>query len=193
MKRWMIPVFAALGLALAACGSDGSASSSNQAPAAGGATAPAKTTVSIADVSGVGKVLVDANGNALYTPDAEAQGEIYCTGTCTSFWRPLAAGNNGPTGASGVPALTTISRPDGGKQVAVGGHPLYTFSSDSPGKVTGNGFSDEFGGEKFTWHVVMADGSMAGVAGGGSTPTPTTSGGGYNYGGSGGYGSGYGG
>lgn len=189
MKRWMIPVVAALGLALAACGSDGSASSSG-GPAAGGTSAgtpAAKATVSVADVSGVGKVLVDSNGNALYSPDAEANGEIYCTGTCTSFWRPLAAGANAPTAAAGVPSLTTISRPDGGKQVALGGHPLYTFSQDSPGKVSGNGFTDQFGGEKFTWHVVMSDGSMAGAAAG--SPTPTTAAGGYG----GGYGSGYGG
>ena len=30
---------------------------------------------------------------------------------------------------------------------------------DKPGEVTGEGFSDAFAGQQFTWHVVHADGS----------------------------------
>ena len=34
---------------------------------------------------------------------------------------------------------STITRPDGTKQLVVGGKPLYTFAQDKPGSVTGNG------------------------------------------------------
>jgi predicted lipoprotein with Yx(FWY)xxD motif len=176
MKRLLIPGIAALAVVLAACGSDGGAKSSsntsNSTPAASAAT------VTVADSAGIGKILVDSSGNALYSPDEEANGTIVCVDTCITFWRPLAAGSATPTAGAGAPSLGVITRPDGGKQVAVDGHPLYTFSQDSPGKVTGNGFADDFGGQHFTWHVVMADGSIAGAP---SAPMPTTPGGGYGY------------
>lgn len=62
--------------------------------------------------------------------------------------------------------------------------PLYTFSEDSPGNATGDGFSDEFGGHHFTWNVVRAAGSTASATGSGSSgSTPgSTSGSGGKYG-----------
>jgi hypothetical protein len=39
---------------------------------------------------------------------------------------------------------------------------------DEPGEVTGDGFSDAFGGQQFTWHVVGADGSSKRGAGDGT-------------------------
>jgi predicted lipoprotein with Yx(FWY)xxD motif len=71
-----------------------------------------------------------------------------------------------------------LKRPDGTAQVTAGGKPLYTFTEDAPGKVTGNGFKDAFGGTRFTWHAVLASGKAAGAPG-----TSGTSGGGYGPGG----------
>ena len=34
--------------------------------------------------------------------------------------------------------------------------PAYTFSEDTPGAVTGDGFSDDFDGRHFVWSVVAA-------------------------------------
>jgi hypothetical protein len=57
---------------------------------------------------------------------------------------------------------------------------LYTFTEDPPGKVTGDGFADDFGSQHFTWHAVVANGTTAATSGGGSTPATTTAGG-YGY------------
>ena len=54
-------------LALAACGGG---SSSDSAPATGGET------VMVATVDRVGDVLVDSQGDALYSPDQEANGKV---------------------------------------------------------------------------------------------------------------------
>ena len=92
---------------------------------------------------------------ALYTPAGESASNIRCTGACTSIWMPVS-----PSAAK-VSGASAITRPDGKKQLAVGGKPLYTFAQDSPGEVSGNGVSDAFGGKSFTWHAVNAGGSTA--------------------------------
>jgi predicted lipoprotein with Yx(FWY)xxD motif len=46
-----------------------------------------------------------------------------------------------------------VRRPIGRRQVTYKGKLLYSFTLDKPGKVTGDGFADAFGGHKFTWHV----------------------------------------
>jgi predicted lipoprotein with Yx(FWY)xxD motif len=168
LRTISIPAAALLGaMALAACGG----SSGSAAPASTAST-PADT-VSTADVSGVGTVLVDAKGNALYTPDQEASGTIRCTDACTSIWVPLTVG--GGEQPSGVDGLGVLKRPDGAEQVTFDGKPLYTFVEDpGPRTVTGNGFKDSFGGTSFTWHVA-APGAVSGNSSTGST------GGGYGY------------
>lgn len=89
--------------------------------------------------SGVGQYLADSNGNALYTYGADTQGKSNCTGSCLYNW-PIYDASNAP---ASLPAnVTAITRSDGGKQYAYRGMPLYTFSSDSPGQVTGDGVSD---------------------------------------------------
>jgi Secreted repeat of unknown function len=64
-----------------------------------------------------------------------------------------------------------ITRPDGTKQVTDDGKPLYTFTEDSKGEVTGNDFSDDFGGQEFTWHAAPSDQMSTGSSGG----SPSTS------------------
>jgi hypothetical protein len=65
-----------------------------------------------------------------------------------------------------------IARPDGARQVTVDGKPLYTFSEDAPGKVEGNGFSDDLDGRHFTWNAVLAGGDSAGSSGGANDASP---------------------
>ena len=162
MHRLFLAAALAATLLIAACGSSAST------PAA-----PARDhQVDVRHVNGVGDVLVDASGRALYTPDQEANGKIRCVGDCMSFWVPLEPGAN-PTAADGAGKLALITRPDKTKQVTVDGKPAYSFSEDMPGKVTGDGFKDSFGGQTFTWHVLLA--------GGGKSDAASSGGGGYSY------------
>jgi predicted lipoprotein with Yx(FWY)xxD motif len=151
--RLLAATAVAVSLGVAACGGGGSSSSST--------TPPTSTTVAVKPVSGVGKVLVDSAGNALYSSSAEAGGKVLCTGACTSFWKPLTVGSGMPTAAAGAGKLGVIKRPDGTRQVALNGKPLYTFAQDTPGKVQGNGFSDQFGGHRFTWSAALAGGKSS--------------------------------
>ncbi len=147
----------AAALALAACGSSDDDDTSSASTA--GSAAGSSNTVSVADVEGLGEILVDSSGQALYFADEEADGQVRCLDGCTSFWKPLEPGAGAPTGAAGVPDLGVIDRPDGAEQVTAGGRLLYTFSEDSPGDVKGDGFEDDFGSQHLTWHAVRADGS----------------------------------
>jgi predicted lipoprotein with Yx(FWY)xxD motif len=148
MKRLMIALVAVVTvLALAACGGAGSDS---------GASSPAAdtATVSVEELGDSGRVLVDSAGKALYAADEEADSSVVCTGACTSFWVPLTIDGSAPSGDSLPSELDVVEREDGTRQVTFDGKRLYTFVEDEPREVTGDGFSDAFDGQQFTWHVV---------------------------------------
>jgi predicted lipoprotein with Yx(FWY)xxD motif len=107
-------------------------SSTDSASADGGAIVQTKTD------SSAGKYLADANGNPLYTYGGDSKGVSNCNGSCLYEWPIYAA-----TKTSGLPAnISVITRDDGTKQYAYKGLPLYTFTSDSNGQVTGDNVSD---------------------------------------------------
>ena len=138
----------------------------------GGSTSKSSgATVSSKRIAGAGSVLVDSQGRALYRSDQERGGMVRCTGACLSFWRPLTVSGT-PKGNSLPGKLATIRRPDGGRQVTFNGKLLYSFKLDKPGKVTGDGFKDAFGGQQFTWHVVHPTAAKSST-GATTTPTPT--------------------
>jgi predicted lipoprotein with Yx(FWY)xxD motif len=178
MKRLMTlgtPIAAAL--TIAACGGTGSSGSASTAagstPASGGST-----TVSVRQLPAVGSVLVDNTGKALYANNLETAGKILCNDPgCNAFWTPLTLRAGMPTAPANVGKLGVTKRPDGTAQVTANGRPLYTFSEDSSGKATGNGFQDQFAGHNFTWNVVLSNGTLAGTTGSGSgaaTPNSTS-------------------
>jgi predicted lipoprotein with Yx(FWY)xxD motif len=167
MKKLLIPLAAIVAaVALAACGGGSSDDDSASAAAAG----TNGQTVAVQDLGDAGSVLVDSSGKALYTSNVEESGMVACTDGCESFWEPLTTDSGKPTGD--VPGkLGVIDRPDGGgQQVTFNGVPLYSFTEDGTGEVTGDGFSDAFDGRQFTWSVVSV------ASGGGSQDTsPDTS------------------
>jgi predicted lipoprotein with Yx(FWY)xxD motif len=161
-KLLMLGAALAASILVAACGGG---SSESAAPASGGGK-----TVAVMSMDGIGKVLVDSSGKALYASDLEADGKVHWTSR--SFWKPLTVDSGTPTAAAGVGKLGIIKRPDGSRQVTDNGRLLYTFTEDSPGKAEGNGFSDDSNGEHFTWNAVLAGGKVAsssGSQGGGSS------------------------
>ena len=97
-------------------------------------------------------VLTDASGKPLYYLSADTATTLACTGTCPYTWPPLLATGT-PTSATPLPhQLTILALPDG-QHVEYDGHPLYTYSVDSPLQAYGDGIQ-AFGG---TWHVVTPD------------------------------------
>jgi predicted lipoprotein with Yx(FWY)xxD motif len=94
-------------------------------------------------VPGVGRILATTRHMALYTYLPErADHTVHCVGACAVAWPPLriargvriARRARGLTGVFG-----TVRRPNGAVQLTRNGLPLYSFSSDAPGTVTGNG------------------------------------------------------
>jgi predicted lipoprotein with Yx(FWY)xxD motif len=102
------------------------------------------------------RILVTRSGMTLYSLSVERRGHFICTTSfCLSLWKPLVvpAGVK-PTGVSG---LATVRRPDGRRQVAFKGAPLYRFVQEmKAGNVKGNGFRDVG-----VWRPVVARGSAA--------------------------------
>ncbi|HVJ42815.1 MAG TPA: hypothetical protein VM639_15030 [Dongiaceae bacterium] len=97
--------------------------------------------------SAAGAVLTDQHGMTLYTYDEDNPGASSCTGLCAAAWPPLMAQD----GAQPTGHLAVISRPDGSKQWAKDGMPLYTYSQDKkPGDIRGEGLEG-------TWHIVRPD------------------------------------
>jgi predicted lipoprotein with Yx(FWY)xxD motif len=167
-------LIAAAALALGACGGDDDGSAGSNM-GSGGETASAGG-VSVQSIDGT-DVLADSNGQALYSADEEQGGKVLCTGGCTSIWKPVPASEG--SGASSDLDLGEVDRPDGAKQLTYMGAPLYTFTEEGSGKLTGDGVTDSFGGNSFTWHAAT---TTAGDSG-----SSDSSGSGGGYGGGAGY------
>jgi predicted lipoprotein with Yx(FWY)xxD motif len=177
MKRLLAPaIISAAALAVAACGTDdgdsGSAAAANAVSAsapdsASASDSPASSagstpTVSVTEIEEFGPVLTDAEGQVLYVSDEEAADPaVVCTDACEEFWAPAEAGSEAPTGAEGVTGLDVFERPDGSMQVTHEGLRLYTFTLDESGEATGEGLSDTFDDQRFTWHVALVDETAA--------------------------------
>jgi predicted lipoprotein with Yx(FWY)xxD motif len=157
MTRYLAIGIIGLAALVGACGSD------DEEQASGAAVGSADT-VAVKDMSGVGRVLVDASGAALYTADQEEDGKVRCVDDCLTFWLPVIAPESGPpTGGDGVTGkLDVIERNDGARQVTYDGKPVYRFSEDPPGEVTGDGFEDDFGGKTFSWNAITVGGGDSG-------------------------------
>jgi predicted lipoprotein with Yx(FWY)xxD motif len=167
-----IAILPVLAIGLAACGG----SNSNDSSTSGSGSVGGGATVATKSVAGTGTVLVDSKGAALYTNDMDTSSKAVCTGQCLTEWVPLAAPAGGKPSSDDAAVqakLGTLQRPDGSGQVTFGGKPLYTFVEDPSGQVTGDGFSDAFGGTHFVWTAATTGGSSAGQAGTTTTQQPS--------------------
>ncbi len=135
---------------------------------AGAATSKAVTT---ATVPGVGVILVDSQGHALYT-HTDANGKaVACTGACSTAWPPMTVAAGAKVKApKGVKALAVASATH---QVTSGGLPLYRFSGDSAAKQAKGDGVNAFGG---TWHAASVKAQTAK-----STPTTNAGTGGVSF------------
>ena len=138
-----------LTLGLAGCGDD-----DDDATAADETTTTAEPagepTVLVAE-TGLGEVLVNAEGMTLYLFMPDSMETSACTDDCVSAWPPLMAEAVAGDGVDQA-LLTTAPRTDGDDQVAYNGHRLYTYAGDSaPGDTTGHGVGD-------VWFAVTPEG-----------------------------------
>jgi predicted lipoprotein with Yx(FWY)xxD motif len=146
----------AAAVALSACGGDENGDGGNARaadPAAGSGI------VSTQSIDGT-DVLVDSEGRALYSAKAENGGRIRCTGECTGSWDPTSASATEADSASAELDMEfgVVMRPDGDRQLTLDGRPLYTFTEEGPGQLTGDGFVDDFEGTRFEWEAATVGG-----------------------------------
>lgn len=98
--------------------------------------------------SSLGKIYADSRGFTLYSYSADSEGVSTCTGGCAVAWPPYFVEENQ---VANVEKLSKISRPDGKKQWAFAGKPLYFYAADRA--------AGETKGEKVAnvWFVVSAE------------------------------------
>jgi predicted lipoprotein with Yx(FWY)xxD motif len=150
----------------------GSTPPASAAPASGPAAAAATVRISQALVGGrTEAILVNGRGLPLYFYRPDTATESLVGGGLAAFWPPLTSVT--PTGPGLSGKLTVVTDAHGG-QVAYNGHLLYTFASDQPGQVTGQGVQDFF---VVTPGIAPITGSPAPT---GTIPA-SPSGGGYGY------------
>ena len=107
--------------------------------------------------TGLGRILVNAQGRTLYLFLQDHDGKSACAGTCTRVWPPAIVAH-APQAGAGVEAakLTTTLRTDDTRQLVYNGHPLYAMVADTrPGQTQGQGFLG-------TWFVVSPAGHLIG-------------------------------
>jgi predicted lipoprotein with Yx(FWY)xxD motif len=132
---------AAIGGVTAAVASSSPASSatpSSSAPAASGATV---RTVQASVNGKTETILVSAQGLPLYYYQPDTAAKSLVSGQLLAAWPAVTAGM--PTG-SGLSGQLTAVNDTHGSQVAYNGHLLYTFITDRPGQVTGQGVQNFF-------------------------------------------------
>ena len=138
------------GIGLAAVAAAGGVTAA--AAAAGGTSASSATTghsataatVHTASATVDGKtetILVNSGGLPLYFYRADTAAKSFVTGGVASLWPALTSA--APTAAGATGKLTVVNDTHG-HQVAYNGHMLYTFTSDEPGQVTGQGVQNFF-------------------------------------------------
>jgi predicted lipoprotein with Yx(FWY)xxD motif len=165
-----------IGLAIAAAvggvtAASASGSPAPSAPAAGHGAMTATVRTAPATVAGKTEtILVNAQGLPLYFYRPDTAAKSFVTGGLARLWPPLTSA--APT-AAGARGKVTVVNDANGHQVAYNGHLLYTFISDHPGQVTGQGVQNFF---VATPGLVPLTATAAPAA-----PAPAAPAGGYGY------------
>jgi predicted lipoprotein with Yx(FWY)xxD motif len=129
----------------------------------------------------MGAVVTDQGGWVLYRFDKDTAkpSKSNCDGACARIWPPAVTdGNPALTGVS-AEKVGTVARADGGRQLTLGGWPLYRYAGDvQPGNWKGQAVNG-------TWFVSAPDGKKNLTCLPSATPTPVapppTEGGGGGY------------
>jgi predicted lipoprotein with Yx(FWY)xxD motif len=102
-------------------------------------------TVDIAYKPTIGFYLTNGTGYTLYifTHDTPGNGTSTCTGACLQIWPAFYSSALKLAPGLNATSFTVITRPDGAKQLAYNGWPLYYYAPDkAPGDTNGQGFKN---------------------------------------------------
>jgi predicted lipoprotein with Yx(FWY)xxD motif len=114
-----------------------SAADARRPPGEDGLRVAAKRARIVAKKSAYGRVLFDANGQAIYVFEIDRRNRSNCTSEeCVEAWPPLLTKER-PSAGEGADArlLGTIRRSDGRLQVTYNGRPLYFYEHEAPGEI----------------------------------------------------------
>ena len=162
-KSFVVFVVAVLALLATACGSSSQKSTTSTTKPAtstpGTSPTSAGTKISSTTLSGLGPVLVDAQGRTLYVFAPDKAKAVTCTGTCATVWPPvpLSGSKAVPAGAVKASLLGSDPNPSGGRVVTYAGWPLYTYTGDD-GPGTANGWRIDLNGGY--WYVISPAGRV---------------------------------
>jgi predicted lipoprotein with Yx(FWY)xxD motif len=144
-------------------GGDGYGDASPSAPASSPAAPPtggvppvgvSTTALTGKDIKQMGNVVVDSEGWTAYRFDLDTPNppKSACFDACLRSWLPiLAKGSPVLTGVD-IAKVGAVDRPDGGRQLTLGGWPLYRFVGDNgPAKWKGQAVNN-------SWWVVQSTG-----------------------------------
>ncbi|MFD4787258.1 SCO0930 family lipoprotein [Streptomyces sp. NPDC058459] len=133
-------------------GADGAQSSASPATPA----APAGK-LTVATNPQLGSVLTDGSGLTLYRFDKDTAEppKTNCEGDCATTWPPVPAADANAGAGIDKAMLGEVTRPDGTKQLTIGGWPAYRYAKDlNSGDVNGQGV----GGK---WFALAPNGKKA--------------------------------
>jgi len=162
-KSLLLLVVPVLALLATACGSSSKKSTTSTPKAltstAATASTSAETKISSATISGLGPVLVDAQGKTLYIFAPDKAKAVTCTGSCAGVWPPVTLPGSKAVAAGAVKAslLGSDPNPSGGRVVTYAGWPLYTYTGDG-GSGTANGWTVDLNGGY--WYVISPAGQV---------------------------------
>jgi predicted lipoprotein with Yx(FWY)xxD motif len=148
-------------IAVAGCGS--SSSGGPAAPADSGSASAPGTTFKVANVSGLGNVLVDGRGRTVYLLTSGGH-NVPCEDSngCTDIWPDLPLPDDQPAATAGTgikgSLLKAKKSSDGETYPTYNGWLMYEYAGDSgPAQSNGEGISS-FGG---TWYAITPAGQPA--------------------------------
>jgi predicted lipoprotein with Yx(FWY)xxD motif len=118
-------------------------------------TTPVDQHLELRRVTGLGRVLTDGDGRALYVFPPDARDAVRCTGPCAGTWPTFAVRRpDGVVAAAGVRSRLVGTMPDpttGDLVVTYDGQPLYHYAGDvRPGQLNGQGLFVDGG----PWYLV---------------------------------------
>ncbi|MEU7542231.1 hypothetical protein ABZ952_10840 [Micrococcus luteus] len=105
-------------------------------------SAPRAGTLALHQDAKLGPVVTDSKGMTLYRFDKDSAWPMKfgCNDACLDTWKPAKPADRSKL--KGIPSklISTVTRPDGLRQLAVDCWPVYTFTGDKqPGDINGQG------------------------------------------------------